>query len=236
MYVNTSGVRRSHTRDLSHRWRGRCSHAQTKGRNANSRTSTANLFAGVRVVRSNQWDFRMNQAEHDLLVIDAQDGSRTAMNALVAHHHRDLLRFAYSLCRNTALAQDAVQDAWIKVARRLRRLNDPRAFRGWVYHAVRWRVLDLLRADRGDCELDQATALTDAASDCELRDRRIDLGAAIACLAAIDRETLQLYYAAGLTIPEIAAVQEMPTGTVKSRLHRARSQLVQTLEGDNDEH
>jgi RNA polymerase sigma factor (sigma-70 family) len=115
----------------------------------------------------------MNQAEHDLLVIDAQDGSRTAMNALVAHHHRDLLRFAYSLCRNTALAQDAVQDAWIKVVRRLRRLNDPRAFRGWVYHAVRWRVLDLLRrADRGDCELEQAPALTDAASDGELRGDR----------------------------------------------------------------
>jgi RNA polymerase sigma-70 factor (ECF subfamily) len=179
----------------------------------------------------------MNQAEHDLLVIDAQDGSRTAMNALVAHHHRDLLRFAYSLCRNTALAQDAVQDAWIKVVRRLRRLNDPRAFRGWVYHAVRWRVLDLLRrADRGDCELDQAPALADAASDGELRDRRIDLGAAIARLAAIDRETLQLHYAAGLTIPEIAAVQEVPPGTVKSRLHRARNQLAQTLEGDNDEH
>jgi RNA polymerase sigma-70 factor (ECF subfamily) len=69
-----------------------------------------------------------------------------------------------------------------------------------------------------------------------LRDRRIDPGTAMARLAAIDRETLQLHYVAGLTIPEIAGVQEVPPGTVKSRLHRARNQLVQTLEGDNDEH
>ena len=179
----------------------------------------------------------MNQAEHDLLVIDAQDGSRKALDALVRHHHRNLLRFAYSLCRDTGLAQDAVQDGWVKVAGRLRRLDDPRAFRGWIYHAVRWRVLDLLkRSHRGDQSLDVAEAADGMPAADEHRDQRIDLSAAIDDLAATDRETLQLFYASGLTIPEIAVVLNIPPGTVKSRLHRARNQLRQHFEGVDDEH
>jgi len=179
----------------------------------------------------------MNQAEHDLLVMDAQNGSRMALDSLVRHHHRNLLRFAYSLCRETALAQDAVQDAWIRVAGRLRSLDDPRAFRGWVYHAVRWRVFDLLkRSDRGGRAMESAEAEVETPAGDEDRDRRIDLGAAIAELPDADRETLQLFYVSGLTVPEIVVVLNIPAGTVKSRLHRARNQLRQHFEGEHDEH
>lgn len=85
----------------------------------------------------------MNHAEHDLLVLKAQDRSRAAFGRLACHHHPGLLRYALSLARDPALAQDAVQDGWLTVVRKLRRLDDPRAFRGWLYHAVRWRVLAL---------------------------------------------------------------------------------------------
>ncbi|MBS3743359.1 MAG: RNA polymerase sigma factor [Wenzhouxiangellaceae bacterium] len=176
----------------------------------------------------------MNQAEHDMLVIDAQDGSRRALDVLVRHHHENLLRFAYSLCGDAGLAQDAVQDGWIKVAGRLRALNDPRAFRGWIYHAVRWRVADLLRrADRRDRPLDGAEP---APPDAEDRDRRIDLAAAIAGLPATERQALQLFYVSGLAIAEIGVVLEIPPGTVKSRLHRARNLLKQCFEGEDDDH
>lgn len=179
----------------------------------------------------------MNQAEHDLLVIDAQDGSRRALDALVRHHHRNLLRFAYSLCGDVSMAQDAVQDAWIKVAGRLRSLDDPRAFRGWVYHAVRWRAFDLLkRSHRHDRSLETADTEIERPVGDESRDRRIDLGAAIADLPGADRETLQLFYVNGLTIPEIAVVLDIPPGTVKSRLNRARNQLKQHFEGEDHEH
>lgn len=176
----------------------------------------------------------MNPAEHDLLVIDAQDGSRKALDALVRLHQRELLRFAWSLCRDAALAQDAVQDAWLKIARGIRRIDDPRAFRGWIYHAVRWRVLDLLkRAERRGLDLDQAKGLVDLQAEGEQRDRGLDLGAAIEALPEAERESLRLFYLHGLSIDEIAVVQEIAPGTVKSRLHRARNQLRQHFEGDD---
>lgn len=176
----------------------------------------------------------MNQAEHDMLVIDAQDGSRKALGVLVRLHQHNLLRFAYSLCRDTALAQDAVQDAWIKVAKKLRSLDDPRAFRGWIYHAVRWRVTDLQRrSHRSDRSLADEETVEDLT---ESRDTRMDLSVAINRLPKLERETLQLFYVSGLTIPEISAVTGAPAGTVKSRLHRARGLIKQSLEGESDEH
>jgi RNA polymerase sigma-70 factor (ECF subfamily) len=176
----------------------------------------------------------MNPAEHDLLVMDAQDGSRNALDALVRLHQRELLRFAWSLCRDAALAQDAVQDAWLKIARGIRRIDDPRAFRGWIYHAVRWRVLDLLkRAERRGLDLDQAKGLVDLQAEVEQRDRGLDLGAAIEALPEAERESLRLFYLHGLSIDEIAVVQEIAPGTVKSRLHRARNQLRRHFEGDD---
>ena len=172
----------------------------------------------------------MKPAEHDLLVLEAQDGSRAALDALVRLHHRSLLRFAWSLAGDMQLAQDAVQDAWLRVASRLRRLEDPRAFRGWLFHAVRWRVFDLLkRADRRGLPLDQAEPQPVSGRDL---DGALDLAAAIERLAAPEREAIRLFYEHGFALAEIAMIQNIPPGTVKSRLHRARNQLRQCFEGD----
>jgi len=179
----------------------------------------------------------MNQAEHDMLVLAAQDGGREAFQTLVSTHHRSLLRFAFSLCANRAVAQDAVQDAWMTVARRLRRLEDPRAFRSWIFRAVRWRTLDLVRRTDAAAEpLDDVDEPSDGGRDGLARERNLDLAAAVDALEPIEREALQLFYVAGLTVAEIAGVLEIAPGTVKSRLHRARTRLAQTLKGDNDEH
>lgn len=179
----------------------------------------------------------MNQAEHDMLVLEAQDGSTRALERLVRHHDRNLLRFAWSLCGDRPTAQDAVQDAWMRISRRLRRLEDPRAFRGWLYHAVRWRVMDLLRQPhrRGE-PLDDDGPHADRSSDPGRRDRDMDLARAIDGLPAIERETLQLFYVSGLRIAEIAVVLDIAPGTVKSRLARARDRLKQSLQGEDDEH
>ena len=179
----------------------------------------------------------MNQAEHDLLVIDAQDGSRRALDALVRHHHRNLLRFAYSLCRDTALAQDAVQDAWIKVAGRLRRLDDPRAFRGWIYHAVRWRVFDLLkRSHRDDRSLEDVDAESETAVAERDRDSRIDLGAAIAGLPGNRSRNPAAVLRQRPDRSRDCRGSEHSIGHRQVTLHRARNQLRQHFEGENDEH
>ncbi|GAB4113525.1 MAG: ECF family RNA polymerase sigma factor SbrI [Wenzhouxiangellaceae bacterium] len=179
-------------------------------------------------------------AEQDLLVLAAQSGNRRAFAALFKLHHRSLLRFATKFSRDPELARDAVQDAWLGMTRALPGLHDPRAFRSWLYRRVRWRLLDAMRASQREplqaAADDSAGNATDAEDNTQRRQQQQtedhnQLQYALAQLPLIDRQAIELFYLQQLQINEIAIVLEIPTGTVKSRLNRARKQLRALLAG-----
>ena len=66
------------------------------------------------------------------LVLAAAKGDEAAFTALVVRHHRDLLRVAYVICRDPALAEDAAQAAWAIAWRRLGDVKDPAQVRSWL--------------------------------------------------------------------------------------------------------
>ncbi|MDT8437596.1 MAG: RNA polymerase sigma factor [Wenzhouxiangellaceae bacterium] len=178
---------------------------------------------------------RMNSAELDLLVLAAQDGDRGALETLVRATQRDLLRFAFAIARDRDLARDAVQDAWVAVAGNLRRLDDPRGFRPWVFRQVRWRVFDQLRRRSPTAGITAGDEPDDGGRQAGAQATDFDLARALGQLAAPEREVVGLFYLSGLSIAEIALVLDIPPGTVKSRLHRARGELKHQLQGDDDE-
>lgn len=168
----------------------------------------------------------MNQAEEDWIVLSAQAGNERAFALLFRRHHPALVRFAVRMSRDPQLAQEAVQEAWIRIARRIRRLEDPRAFRSWLYRAVRWQVLDLLKRPREPVEtLVEETVESSVEPARESPDGYPDLAVLIAELPAIERQALHLFYLDEMKIGEIAVVLDIPPGTVKSRLNRARNRL-----------
>ena len=67
----------------------------------------------------------MNQAEQDLMVLSAQAGNIKAFDLLYRAYQKQLLGFAYKISHDHELTRDAVQEAWIKAARTLKKLNDP---------------------------------------------------------------------------------------------------------------
>ena len=170
----------------------------------------------------------MHQAEEDLLVIAAQDGNQKAFRLLYDRYHRQLLRFAYQISRDQEIAQDAVQECWIKSANTIRKLNDPRAFRSWLYQMVKWRTTDLLRAVSR--QLKDGEAFDEAQhsnGDDNIDDEKEELNAAINRLPSLEKQMITLFYLDELSIAEIAQILEIPAGTVKSRLNRARDLLKQ---------
>lgn len=170
----------------------------------------------------------MRQAEQDLLVLEAQQGNEQALECLVALFHPLLVKFAISISGNHALANDAVQDVWLHISKKLRSLNDPRAFKSWIYRAVRWRIIDLMRSKANQCdEYDNSSALTEL-DETELE--QAQLKRSIDALPNQEREVIYLHYLAELSIAEVALVLKVPAGTVKSRLSRARNQLRQLLD------
>lgn len=175
----------------------------------------------------------MQQAQLDLLVIAMQGGDKRAFTLLYQHYHRDLRRFAAYLLANPAAAEDLVQNVWLKVSQRIARLNDPTVFTSWLYRAVRWEVLDYQKqaASRKQQSIDDAEPISGLGPDyAQQHADTSDLSKALALLAADERLVLQLHYLHELELSQIALIVDIPLGTVKSRLHRARQQLQQHLQ------
>ena len=174
--------------------------------------------------------------QDELLVLQCQDGDGEAMKTLIRRWQPRLGRLAWRLTGEREAARDIVQDAWLAIVRGLRRLDDPARFRSWAYRIVgnkcadwtRRRIVHRAAADklRDTVESASGDPSNRAAAASEV-DR---LRAALRTLPDEQRAILSLHYLDGMGVSEIAGVLSVPRGTVKSRLHHARSRLKQTLE------
>ncbi len=161
----------------------------------------------------------------ELLVLAAQEGRSSALSTLYKEFHRPMKRFALLRVGDVMVAEDLVQNVWIKVDKRLTRLNDVSLFRSWLYRALRWEVTDWLRA--------QQKLSYQAPPEAELPSPDIglrDLPKLIQQLSEDERDVVELFYLNELSLSETALSLNLPEGTVKSRLSRARAKLKQLFE------
>jgi len=177
-----------------------------------------------------------NDILDEWLVLRCQDRDAEALRELVGRYQQRIWRHALYLTGQHEAAREVVQDTWLAIVRGLPRLRDPAAFRTWAYRMVTRRSADWIRRrqrDRaharhasGQNEPGAMPAPPARADEDELSTLRL----AIRKLPAQQRSVLYLYYRDGLGVREIAAVLDIPPGTVKSRLHHARNTLRETLE------
>lgn len=176
----------------------------------------------------------VSQGELDALVIAAQTGNKQALELLFEYYQSDFLRFAYKLCSDQQQAKDAVQDVWLKSVTTLSRLDDPGAFKAWMFRAIKWRVMDAFRRQK---TRDQAAQTLSGLSQDHAEkpsDEFETLQFHINHLPDAEKEAIYLFYQSDLSLAEIAAIQGVPGGTVKSRLNRARNRLKDILENEDE--
>lgn len=166
----------------------------------------------------------MNTSREELLVISAQAGNEAAFAELYQNFYQPLVKFAYKLCGHHDWAQDAVQDVWLDTAKKLRKLQDPKAFRSWMFRAVRWRCIDLARKSNKTQSLDGQEIATE-----EIKVEDSGLLKLIDQLPEVERQAIYLFYLEEMSLVEISIVLEVPQGTLKSRLNRARKHLKTLL-------
>ena len=138
--------------------------------------------------------------------------------------------YARLLMRNTADAQDAVQQAALRGWERIRQHDAARPFKGWWFAILRNCCFDMLRANRSrrNEPLDEFAHIPSESSNPDLDLHSLD--AALARLSAAHREILCMKYFADLTYDELAEALAVPRGTIMSRLHTARKALAAQLE------
>jgi RNA polymerase sigma factor (sigma-70 family) len=168
----------------------------------------------------------------ELLVVRCQLGERPAFDALIKRWHGALWRYLRHLADSDDAASDLAQDTWIRVFRSLVKLREPHKFRAWLFGIARRAAMDRLRVRysqplRIDLPLEE---IAGDEPDVNLEEEFATLEAGVASLPIVERETLSLFYLREFSIDEIGELMDVPVGTVKSRLFRARRLLRQTLE------
>ena len=165
------------------------------------------------------------------------DTSET-ITALVAEYSSTLYRVAYSVMRNSAEAEDAVQEAFLRVLKHRDKLGEIRDLRVWLVR-ITWNVvLDRKRRGKTRPENDD---VADYARVLPSADRRADeeiissqeysrILALIDRLPAKERQALLLSAVEELSTAQIASVLKTTESSVRSRIFRARRELSALLE------
>lgn len=167
------------------------------------------------------------------LAIRCQLGEPGAIDDLVARWHGPLWRYVRRVSGNDEAAADLVQDVWLRIIRNIVRLREPASLRAWLFGIARRALMDRMRdkyAAPMMVETDLTAVADDADVDSELDDDRAQLHEELAKLPMVDREVLSLFYLKELSLLEIAQILDIPPGTVKSRLFKARRVLRARLE------
>lgn len=163
----------------------------------------------------------------ELLVLRCLLGERTAFDDLIQRWSGPLRRHLRRVVGDQEVADDLVQEVWLRVLQGLARLRDPSRFRSWLFGIAHRAVMDHLRG-RYAQGLPSDEDLADIPSDSPeegAAQAHMDIERGLGLLPVTEREVVTLFHLEELSLAEVAAVLSIPVGTVKSRLHRARSLL-----------
>jgi RNA polymerase sigma-70 factor (ECF subfamily) len=161
------------------------------------------------------------------LVDRAGRGDHDAFALLVDQSITQLEAVARLILRDPELARDAVQDAYIRAWRDLPGLRDPDRLGAWLNRLTVNACLDVHRKRRRrPIEVDLSPASPPIVGDhtSSIADRDL-LERGFRRLNTDQRAVLVLHYFAGMSVPELAAMLEIPLGTAQSRLGRALAGL-----------
>jgi RNA polymerase sigma-70 factor (ECF subfamily) len=177
----------------------------------------------------------------ETLVHRTRAGDGFAREELFRRHWGVAYRVAYRLLGHEQDALDAVQEAVLKALTHLDDFDGRSGFRTWLLRIVTNAALDagrrrgrrsVLRLGDTRTQGPEPTCEDDPARGLYRQDLRRILDAALAQLSPVVRTAFVLFAEAGLSYKEIAAVQEIPLGTVMSRISAARRKLQDVLDLD----
>ncbi|MCX7385999.1 MAG: sigma-70 family RNA polymerase sigma factor, partial [Planctomycetota bacterium] len=169
------------------------------------------------------------------LVLRAQSGDRDAFSDLVVLFQSRIYSLVMLRLRNTAEADEVVQEVFLRAFCKLSQLQAAERFSGWLCRiAVRLSINRVVRrpheTSREPHSFDGVQKAEDAPFFAMIRQENIaQVRAGLNQLGHLDRETLWAFYIEGASLKEMSAQFASPIGTIKRRLHTARGRLREVI-------
>lgn len=153
----------------------------------------------------------------------------TAWENLFRKYYNEALLYVFSFCHNRALAEDLVQEAYMRAIRSIDEEKD--GFKFWLFKVCRNLYFDTLRKNKKveaiTSDMPSNESLVD---DVIQKDEYRALYKAISILKDDFREIVRLYYFDSMSVKEIASIVDESVDNVKIKLYRARLKLKDILE------
>jgi RNA polymerase sigma-70 factor (ECF subfamily) len=180
-------------------------------------------------------------ADDHRLIAECLEGNTAAFGELVRRHQDRLYNTVYRLVENAEDALDVVQDSFLSAYQSLESFKGDALFFTWLYriaintaisHKRKKRVLARIANRNGDMVIDppDPSELSRPGHGLEVAEEEQKLHRALARLSSEHRAVLVMKDLEGQKYEEMALVLEVPIGTIRSRLHRARLELRELLE------
>lgn len=178
-----------------------------------------------------------------VLVERIVSGERDLFTTLVARYEKRILNYVYRIIRRYEDAHDLTQEIFIKVFMALDRYDAKYQFSTWIFRIAQNSAIDTLRKrslpevsltksgpdDEEGAEREVADEGVSPYRDLKNKELSAAIDEAIEDLPSDYRELIQLRHFGELSYEEIADLKELPLGTVKNKLFRARNMLKDTL-------
>ena len=181
----------------------------------------------------------MNKSDEHTLVRRAAAGDAQAIEALIRAHQDSLYAFILRMSGRPELAEDIVQEAFVRVLQSLGRFDARFRFSTWLFTIAKRLYMNAAQklAPSYDSSFVAARAgggnpLGYSARQETMVNARHLLQAALRDLAPLQREIMLLFHQQSWPIAEIATHLDLPEGTVKSHLHRGRKRMRRFIESN----
>jgi RNA polymerase sigma-70 factor (ECF subfamily) len=157
--------------------------------------------------------------------------SRERFSELYRDYGRLVRNFLFRLGARASL-DDLTQETFLRAWKNLDDLREPSAAKAWLLRIALHRFYDQGRKKALPLSHFEESAISETSSSAARADARIDVERALAELPLEQRSVCLLFYVEELSISEIAKIVDIPEGTVKTRLMKAREKmkLIFTLE------
>lgn len=196
------------------------------------------MIVSTAIARLNVGTAIMMDDSDEALVARTKAGDAEAFSELARRHERVVYNLAYRFMRDPAFAEDMAQEAFLKAFRLLKGFRGECSFSTWLYRVTSSVCLTELNRTKRRGEVDLAAV--PGAEPTTGPTRPSDVAELVRrCVTRLPDKyatIITLYYLEGVSYEDIAQVLDIPMGTLKTWMHRARRQLRTDVEKELGPH